>query len=1534
MSASVIRRLLICAALVLGATSCASERSPINRVQANALKKSFFVGDDLASPKDNPEFYYRPTIVDVDYGASQDQLFTASGAQTIARVSFEITEDLLVARLTYERIADTTGNGTPNSPDQNSGQVVAAFKIQSHFDVKRSYNPTTGEELNVIEENSTDSPWYAREYMRVDWSQNLITSAYQLDTLAALTAFDGAFRYEPVAYSATSPTDPDAPLFDPNGYFDITNKVFVTPQKVFTPFGYLPACFLSPDFFGGDGPVGNCNPSEVKVRLSFRRVVDNDYEPVHWDGSRMDMFGMFTTGTVNPDRLGYDRNFGVVDDKWYRFVSRHNIWQQSHARDAQGEPIACYTDKTTPVGALPTRDALTGVPDDTGNQAAGPDGTDDECQTAGAGSRCDQFSHKCTLPYAERTIKTSAFYYGPESDQSLFGVTAEALSQWDGALRQAAQTARYTECIRVSGGVRTDVIAACKAAYDPTLEGAIQALPKIFTLCHNPVTADDDAACGTPGLLARVGDLRYHMINVIQKPQTSSPWGIMVDAVDPITGEVVAASVNLWNAVTDLAAQGAVDTMRWYLGELSNADIASSAYQRGAISSDQRAPQSASSNPPVLSNADVQSRLAALDTRLNDGSKLEAPAPGIGARRLADWAESATRQKFGNSVLGTGNTGMDGRMTSARGTPVESQLMTAPYLHLARLDPRQQPSEDQTNMASPLRGNFAQFLVDFEQQRQVRLAALGRCSEEAPEPSSMADWATIMSTKFPLTDEDPGTPGIQASAAAVADRNAKWHDFIRRRLTVGLIEHELGHSMGLRHQFTSSFDALNFRPQYWQLRTKNGTQTTACTEATTDGSKCTGPRWLDPITQEERDGLIWRWQQTSVMDYAGDLTQDTLGLGAYDRAAVRLEYADVADVWDEPEAVSCRPGGTAPLGGAPDAACTANGATLHSLLDGFGGLTGPLYNDGRQYFHYSQLNKQMNLIRDCRPADTSAPANWDEAKDGKYSPEFDGEIVGGTVCQGIPTDYVPFRELSPNTGGFVQEPTIGDNVQRNFDALGRVRRPYMFGTDNYADIGNLPVLRHDNGADAYEVAHYMISEYEDRYLFDNYRRNRTTFSLRNAFMRGYSRYNAKLKEITKGFALYNELFQATGQFDSLTANDGQFKASALASSLVFDHFARILTRPTSGAHFSDTVWSPFKTAVLRSSDQNPGVTIASDVNLLIPDGSTGVGVDVGWGGRLLNNSYDQSKGYYAVDYQLNVGSYYDKTLAIHMLTDSEDRFISQSRDDFQDGRYRNTSFATLFPDGVRRLLANALTEDEDIKGWRVASTKGTPNVDAQGALTQPMGFRAWWPKDAPQTCWPTQGRLLCQEFPSGTEVANGTPKESLAVDPEVGFEIHKFITFFSMVNLPESWKANWVDMMRIWVIGTDTPPAFPESETIAWRDPQSGQLYIAHSYGTEEIDGKTVQRGIAARVLEWMNTLTAQAYSVDPSVVNPTGEQTVLRYENNDACPPGVSYCVGQPVELSVPFALRVTNYKSVLDYMHLTATQFGFYGPYWRGVY
>ena len=59
-------------ALLLGAmgltggsvVGCAQERPPINRVQADALAKSFFVGANLTDISDDPEFYMGNRIID------------------------------------------------------------------------------------------------------------------------------------------------------------------------------------------------------------------------------------------------------------------------------------------------------------------------------------------------------------------------------------------------------------------------------------------------------------------------------------------------------------------------------------------------------------------------------------------------------------------------------------------------------------------------------------------------------------------------------------------------------------------------------------------------------------------------------------------------------------------------------------------------------------------------------------------------------------------------------------------------------------------------------------------------------------------------------------------------------------------------------------------------------------------------------------------------------------------------------------------------------------------------------------------------------------------------------------------------------------------------------------------------------------------------------------------------------------------------------------------------------------------------------
>jgi hypothetical protein len=471
----------------------------------------------------------------------------------------------------------------------------------------------------------------------------------------------------------------------------------------------------------------------------------------------------------------------------------------------------------------------------------------------------------------------------------------------------------------------------------------------------------------------------------------------------------------------------------------------------------------------------------------------------------------------------------------------------------------------------------------------------------------------------------------------------------------------------------------------------------------------------------------------------------------------------------------------------------------------------------------------------------------------------------------------------------------------------------------------------------------LINESEDRHVFDNHRRGRTTFTMSGAFMRSFSRYHEKLKEMGKAYALLNEVFAGSNSLELISEGelgDALSRAHALATSLTFDHFSRMLTRPSSGAHFLDARADAVGKNIIRSTDQSitinaPGQNQGTVV--MVPEGTQHPGIAPAMGGRPLHNALDGSKGYYATSYDLWVGSYYEKTLAIDMLSDSVDRFISQSRDDFIDGRYRNVSFATLYPDGVRRLVATALSEDSDLLGWRIPMNGARARTEpGTNEPTAPLGFRVWWPVEAPTMCWPAPGQLGCGDVASG--VANTTPPAtSLAIDPELGFEVQKFVALYSLLYLPTSWKRDWVDMSLIYQLGVNADPGFSADEAVTFVDPVSGQVYLARSYGNEQIDARTVERGVAARVLEWANTLASNAYEIagtDPA----TGRPIYAKYADDSKCPDGVARCAGQPVQQpgqrGTIFANRLRNYKSLIDFLQSTAAGLGFYGPAWRGIY
>lgn len=520
---------------------CASERDDINRVQPNAIRKNDLVGD-FRDPKAAPEFYARSLILAVQ----RTNPWVSDGLQDLTRrVRFEITEDFLIARNAYEYIQNSDGHGGVKG-QANKGNPVAMWPITSHFNIQRSYNQATGEKTNVIEENSSDVPWYEREYMRVDWSRNLVQDPNQI---FFWESFSGDLKWKPIAYFENRPGHAEASNFAElgQGYFDVTSKWLAGPET-WDYYGYkVPSCLfkngnLYPDTYS-EGSI-ECSDQEVTLRTSFWKVPtgeqSSDYEVAEvtpWEGNIM--------GNLTMDRSGYDRNYGVVDATWHTYIMRYNLWKKSHTSTACGQD-----NKKADANALCAG-------------SVSPDST------------CDMNAKLCTIPYEQREVKPLTFYLDPELPEALHPATSRAMGEWNGALSRAIAYARETEC-RHAGGDR----ATCHEKYfdgpiDPKKEDVAKLKEgEVVVACHNPVAKGDHPACGQEGFKVRKGDIRYHMVAWWNNPSFNRPLGVVVWSGDPTTGENIGSLVNIFGASVETYSASARDQLQLINGDFTPAEYA------------------------------------------------------------------------------------------------------------------------------------------------------------------------------------------------------------------------------------------------------------------------------------------------------------------------------------------------------------------------------------------------------------------------------------------------------------------------------------------------------------------------------------------------------------------------------------------------------------------------------------------------------------------------------------------------------------------------------------------------------------------------------------------------------------------------------------------------------------------------------------------------------------------------------------------------------------------------------------------------
>ncbi len=1550
---------------------CAGERDPISRVQPNALPKTFFLGNDLKSPLDDPSFYARTTIVDVGFGATQSDLFVGNPSE-LSILKWEIAEDKLIGRLAYEQIESTDGKGvTPSLSGKNSGQAIFAFRVESHFDIRREYNAQTGEETNVISENSTDRPWYEREHVRVDFSKNLINDAYHFDILSDL-GLNGV-KYDPMDYAVTDPGNVNAPLFDQTGgYFDVTNKVMASPESIdlskvswAQEYGIkaMAACDFDSDNASGKGPWGSCTPVELTVRQSFRRVEPNDYQPIDQDGVRFSAYGAFDV-----NRRGYDAAYGMTDERWHRFVNRYDIWERSHFYSdpaSMNGAIVCNSKQSTPVGEDPNRDS-------------DRDGTADECTavtaaTGRGGSQCDAFTHKCTLPYQLRTQKPVVWYQAFDSTSDFFEGTQWASHEWDVALRSAGEVAKYAECKATNGSDCTrfavysgqqeeneDAIALARevddcrrgAAYPERNRNeescaalarevgerrglsagviALAKLPEAVVLCHSPVEAGDPAVCGDPkvinaqgvvterrrlpagitaqacrelfrtgarndaegGTLAackestivRFGDLRYQQIMNVDGPQSQGPWGIMADAADPLTGRKISSNVTVYTHINRTASQGIVDQMRYVTGELTTEEVTNGTNVRDYAAAAQATGFGAFT---PMTRDRVYSRLGAAAglniTKAADFPSITTEQASLARSRINELAQvtADTRAPSANQAV------YEARRGAAVASGVDAQLVTPSSQRLAGVSPAAYV-DGMRSSVSQLQTQSPGLARQLDLMRETVLEKRGACRIDgdalAAAPYSVASLADEMQNKFGKFDRTQ-------SKGEQLDRANRMRTFIEQRVQYAVIGHEMGHSMGLRHNFVSSSDAFNYRPQYWQLRTRNGAVTTECTDLAADGSTCVGPRYFDPTTKEEAKNLQPMFMQSSIMDYPGEFAQDLVGLGAYDFGAVRMFYGDSVGVYADTSTYGTK---------------TRAGRIALSKLNDFGGLSGWQYHATTSAdVHYAQLQKEAKLISDCHDVDVAAfkPNNWDEQKYGTWSPLLDGLIVSidgrASRCRTQPLDYVQWKQLRIASTAETSRPSDHGPA---IDPEGRIRVATAFASDNRADIGNAAVFRHDNGADPYEQLSFLTSQAEMLHIFSDYRRGRSTFSVRGSARRWLKRTGEKIRDISKSVALYFTLYP-----ESRTALISQLRENVLAAGIGFDYFSRTLALPESGTHFQGA------DKILRSTADSSGGTAL----LTIPTGATGYFGDIAFGGAPLESSVARDKGDFAVEYTMNAGSYYKKIWTPMLMTESVDKFVSDSRSDFFDGRFRAVSLADIFPDGYRRWFGNMLTGDDFTRGVRVAAdVTGRPLVETGTKFpAQAIGTTSYWsPK--PEVCFPKDGTTICSDLEHALPV--NAPTSVAVVDPQVGWEVQRFLIAWTLNYLPENQKADWLNQMDIYELGRDADPNL--ASRIEFHDP-TGKVYVARSYGKDNIFGKTVQKGIGARILEHANDLLFAAYETEEVKVNGSTWHRAKLDEN------GVPITKG-----SIAAMQAVSDYISVIDFLRRSIVGFGYGEPTERG--
>ena len=826
-------------------SGCAEELGDIDRTQANRLRKADLLG---------AEWYFGQTVTKTPFTTSYT--FQLDGGD-LERIRFVVEESYLLAYRSYEFVP---GADDHQDPEDYRGELMAAYKILSHFDVQREYNPTTGEETNVIVENTTDRQWWEREYMRVDWSVNMAPSidpAYEWFTWHVFNISHVA----PVSYfvqdTPAAEADMDRAEFDvSDGRMSFVNRYalhFNLDECLNSVFGQL-----------------NCGPSEVNVRNVFMRIDEpSTYEPreyrdnlpLTWDDGTplstdfsstrggvvgcdhgthpydnqdycsqdylpiMDRFGYFRTGSIFGGRPEWDDRRGTTWESRHERIMRHNIWKTS--RDEDGNLI----------------------------------------------------------PMDEREPKPIDFIMSWDYPEHLKPTVRESVEEWDRVFKRLLQELRHPEGDNDDFRMVTVRDNNCSPAGLKAFLAANPAMQEVLdrVLADDAVTEIDGLTLqdrakvcaaldyntrGRTGLQrftwAKQGDLGINLLNFVGDPMLAGPLGIATIWMDPVTGEVIHQAATVFGASLDTYISFAADVVDVLNGKLDLNDLIYGVNVREELAGRTRDTPNQKSGDGAEARQEnlLRAHLERMQGRM--GEMVRTPTSPAVLHEI-----NGRFRALGNTpeqVLGAGMPRTrDAMLQKMRGSPLERSMITEEMIKMFNPSwvPGQQVTEEMYERASPLSWAF------------------GRGRGEWIERVRRAERHNVLLGDF-MEEQIIGLALQMADLSREELYQRLYHQVFK-----GVLLHEIGHGVGLRHNFMGSHDALNYHEDYWRIWEETREQ------ADTEG-------WSEDRLLEERSKRrMGEFQYTSIMDYGSRFNSDIQGLGKWDEAAILFGYGNLIEVWGD-----------------------------------------------------------------------------------------------------------------------------------------------------------------------------------------------------------------------------------------------------------------------------------------------------------------------------------------------------------------------------------------------------------------------------------------------------------------------------------------------------------------------------------------------------------------------------------------------------------------------------------------------------------